>query len=387
MKVYSQNQTAQIIKEIKNGKIAVLPTDTIYGICASAFNKEAVERIYELRNRDKNKPCIVLIGKIDDLKKFGIKVDKTLKEFLKNIWPNKISVVLGCKSKKFEYLHRKTEFLAFRIPKDAFLLKLLKIAGPVIAPSANIERETPAKNIKEAQRYFGNKAIYVDGKTPKEGASTLIKIEPNFDIKILRKGAESGNKYFLMRHAEAISNTKSIISSWYPEKQSNPLTEKGKMQVASSLQGLKSSRIDLIISSPFLRTKQTSQIINNKLKIINHKSVRLIYDLRLKEIDCGVCSDKNISCYDNFAKTHIERYEKAFKNGESLRDVKIRMLEVIFEIEKKYENKNILIISHGHPLWALYGAMQGYSEEETSKHPEWNFKLAEIKKTNFLYNI
>jgi tRNA threonylcarbamoyl adenosine modification protein (Sua5/YciO/YrdC/YwlC family) len=378
MKIYSFRQIKQIAEEIKAGKIVVLPTDTIYGICCNAFNKNSVEKVYQLRNRDKNKPCIILISQINDLRKFGIKTNAQLREFLGSVWPNKISVILPCQSEQFTYLHKGTQSLALRIPQNVFLLKLLKTSGPIIAPSANVENKKPSKNVKEAYGYFGDSVMYVDDGELKNSASTLVKIELNFDIKILRPGQVSGNNYFLMRHTEAFGNVKKIISSSYPEKWRNSLTEKGKKQVAKQISKFKHLKIDLIISSPFLRTKQTAKILSAKL------AVPLIIDKRLREINCGIIDNKDVSYYDNFVKTHIERYRKKPKAGEALREVKIRMLSVIFELEKKYQNKNIIIISHGHPLWALYGAMRGYTEEATANHLNWNFKLGEIRKAKFL---
>ncbi|MEK7673933.1 MAG: Sua5/YciO/YrdC/YwlC family protein [Patescibacteria group bacterium] len=413
MKVYKINQIKQIAKEIKNGSIAVLPTDTIYGICSSALNKKSVEKVYELKKRDYNKPSIILISKIDDLKKFGIRIDKKLSELLNSIWPNRISVVLRCDNKKvendlsfsapknndendlsflspkdkpfgflaFNYLHRGVKSLAFRIPSNQFLLKLLNKTGPIIAPSANPQGKKLSNNIQEAIKYFNDAVIYIDGGKLKSSASCLISIERNFDIKILRNRAVSGNKYFLMRHGEAIANERNIISSYYPERFKNSLTKRGEQQVLKKIEQLKKYKIDLIVASPFLRTKQTAKIISEKLKI------PVIYDKRLKEINCGIFEGQDWTPYNKFAKKIIDRYKNRIPKGESLRDVKIRMLKVIFELEKKYQNKTILIVSHGHPLLVLYGAMQGYSETEVSEHKNWDFNLTDIKKAKiFNYN-
>lgn len=171
---------------LKEGVVAVMPTDTIYGICGSALNKKTVEKIYKLRKRSPKKPMIVLILKIEDLRKFGIKFSAKDKEILKKIWPGKISVIFKCKSKKFKYLHRGTKTLAFRMPKDKLLRKILEISGPLVAPSANWEGEKPARTISEAKKYFGDKAIYYNGGKIIKRPSMLIKLD-NGIIKIIRK--------------------------------------------------------------------------------------------------------------------------------------------------------------------------------------------------------
>lgn len=178
---------------LKEGVIVIMPTDTIYGICTSAFNKKSVARVYKLKRRRSNKPFIILISDVKELKNFGIKLNKKEKILLNKIWPSKISIIFNIKDKKkirkFYYLHRGTKTLAFRLPKCKWLLNILKISGPLIAPSANWEGYKPAKNIKEAKRYFGENVIYLDKKVKlSKNPSTLIKI--NKKIEILRKGAD-----------------------------------------------------------------------------------------------------------------------------------------------------------------------------------------------------
>lgn len=180
----------QLIKLLKNGKIGVIPTDTIYGMVGSALNPEAVEKIYFLRKRDKDKPFIILIYSLGDLKRFGIKLTKKQEEFLKKIWPNPISVVLPCPGERFSYLHRGTKSLAFRVPKNEKLLEILQKVGPLVAPSANHEGKKPAQIIDEAKKYFGEKIeFYVDAGTIKSEPSTIIQLNNHGLWKTLRQGS------------------------------------------------------------------------------------------------------------------------------------------------------------------------------------------------------
>lgn len=165
---------------LKEGQVAVIHTDTIYGIVGSALLPDTVERIYKLRKRDLNKPFIILISSVDDLRRFDISVDKKTKEILHELWPGPVSVVLNIPPPRWDYLHRGTKSLAFRVPKDKKLLTLLKQTGPLVAPSANPEGEKPAQSISEAKKYFGNQVDhYVDGGKINGKPSTLVKIENN----------------------------------------------------------------------------------------------------------------------------------------------------------------------------------------------------------------
>lgn len=174
---------------LAEGAIGIIPTDTIYGICTSALNKKSVEKIYKLRRRNPQKPCVILISKILDLKKFNIKLTKRQKELLQKIWPSRISVILKCNSIKFNYLHRGKKTLAFRLPKSKLVLKILEISGPLIAPSANFEGLKPAKSISEAQKYFKNKVFYLNRGKILGKPSTIIDLTQN-KIKLIRKGAD-----------------------------------------------------------------------------------------------------------------------------------------------------------------------------------------------------
>lgn len=178
----------QIIKLLKTGRVGIIPTDTIYGIVGSALIPDSVEKIYELRKRSFNKPMIILISDLNDLNQFNIKLTDTQKKFLQKNWPNPLSIVLPCKDDKFSYLHRGTNSLAFRMPKDERLLKILKQVGPLVAPSANLEGEKPAENINQAKKYFREKiSFYIDGGEIKYKPSTLLELEEN-SVKILRYG-------------------------------------------------------------------------------------------------------------------------------------------------------------------------------------------------------
>ncbi len=184
--IKSENLIAGLLA---NGSVGVLPTDTIYGLVGSALRKDTVERIYALRRRNPKKPMIVLIASTGELKHFGVAPAAPAKRVLDKVWPGKVSVILPCASKKFEYLHRGTKTLAFRVPASARLRAFLAKTGPLVAPSANIEGERPSRTIAEAKRYFGDGVeFYTHGRTS-SAPSTLINIDRKGEVTVLRQGA------------------------------------------------------------------------------------------------------------------------------------------------------------------------------------------------------
>jgi L-threonylcarbamoyladenylate synthase len=179
----------KIIELLKAGKVGVMPTDTIYGIVGSALNQGTVEEIYILRQREKDKPFIILISSLDDLKKFEVSLTKEQQAFLGKNWPNPLSVILAVNNEKFAYLHRGKNSLAFRMPKDDKLLSILKETGPLVAPSANLAGVKPAGTIEEAKKYFGDKVnFYMDEGRRKSKPSTIIQLYEDGKQIILREG-------------------------------------------------------------------------------------------------------------------------------------------------------------------------------------------------------
>ncbi len=158
----------ELVRILKEGGVVAMRTDTVYGLLASAFDQLAVERIYLLKKRRQEKPFIILISDFEMLKRFPIHLDSSVLRFLESVWPGKVSVVLPLRkdslSEEFSYLHRGGMSLAFRIPRDKYLQKLISITGPLVAPSANPEGMPPAHSIEEAIKYFGEQiSFYEDG--------------------------------------------------------------------------------------------------------------------------------------------------------------------------------------------------------------------------------
>ncbi len=175
-----------IVKILKSGGIGVYPTDTLYGIVSSALSRTAVERIYRLKGRDENKPFIILISDIKDLRMFGVSVTKEQQKILDSLWPGPVSIIF--QTTKMPYLHRGQNSLAFRMPKSKKVLGFLKKTGPLVAPSANPQGLQPAQTIADAKRYFSHDVdFYVAGGRKQGKASRVVRLEKNGTIVVLRK--------------------------------------------------------------------------------------------------------------------------------------------------------------------------------------------------------
>jgi len=174
-------------------------------------------------------------------------------------------------------------------------------------------------------------------------------------VETLKKySKKSGNRYFVLRHGEAEKNVKNIINT--ANKNPSPLTERGRVRAHAAGKDLRKNKIDLIFASPLLRTQETAKIVAGELDIPEGK---IIADSRLIEIQAGELNDKPEEEYRNFFQDEEEHFSKAPKGGENLVEVKRRMGDFIYEIERKYKEKNILIVSHEDPIWMLEAAGEG----------------------------
>lgn len=163
------------VAALRDGGVAVAPTDTVYGLVAPSSNETAVERVYELKDRDTRKPLITLLSSPEEMTTFG--VGPTWIERARAYWPGPTTVVVPCNSRRWRYLHRGTQSLAFRVPDDPLLQELLAQTGPLVAPSANPEGLPPAETVEEAEEYFGAGVdAYMDGGVRDGAPSKIIKL-------------------------------------------------------------------------------------------------------------------------------------------------------------------------------------------------------------------
>ncbi len=186
-----------IVDVLKGGGVVVMPTDTIYGMVTKALDSVSVERIYQIRKRAPEKPCIVLIGDIQELQNFSIHLSDEQKTKLQEYWnvdqnsteqKRPTSIIFDCSEERFAYLHRGTQSLAFRLPAQSELRELLLQTGPLIAPSANTEKFPASENIDDAKSYFGDDVdLYIDGGPIVSQASQVIKLHKDGSINILRE--------------------------------------------------------------------------------------------------------------------------------------------------------------------------------------------------------
>ena len=176
---------------------------------------------------------------------------------------------------------------------------------------------------------------------------------------------KSGNKYYVMRHGNTESNMRGVVS--FKKQKDDHLTIEGRKQVIATANYLKDKGIDLIVTSPFTRTKETTEIVRDVFGLTNDQ---IVEDDRIHELDPGDYDGKSWEEYHEHVKnTGPDWFERKIANGESYADVKRRTAEALYELEEKYKDKKILIVTHGAPAWLFYVNSGLFEPDDKEYHP------------------
>jgi L-threonylcarbamoyladenylate synthase len=187
-----QDKLVLIIDFLKQGKVILFPTDTVYGFLTDATNRKGVEKIFKIKKRLKTKPISLFVRDLKMAKKFAT-INNEQEKILKKIWTGekRLTAVLKRKNIKEKLYGVKKDTIAIRVPNYKPLnLLLKKIDFPLAQTSANISGEPTSGKIKEIIKEFKNKKnrpdLIVDaGNLPRNKPSTIINLT-TLPPKILR---------------------------------------------------------------------------------------------------------------------------------------------------------------------------------------------------------
>lgn len=190
MVTYTSLSDPHVASLLRAGKVAVIPTDTVYGIVCRAADQAAVARLYALKSRDHN-PGPVIAANVEQLVELGLK--RRYVSAVAHLWPAALSIEIP---HSLSYLNQDTGRSAFRVVADEAVAKLLEQTGPLLTSSANQPGLPPANNLAEAIAYFGDRVdFYVDGgDTSGRPPSTLIRVVDD-TIEVVRQGSVKINEY------------------------------------------------------------------------------------------------------------------------------------------------------------------------------------------------
>ncbi|HWL01619.1 MAG TPA: L-threonylcarbamoyladenylate synthase [Microbacteriaceae bacterium] len=177
---------------IGRGELVVLPTDTVYGIAADAFNAEAVLALVTAKGRTPASPPPVLIGNLPALDALAEEVHDEVRALATRFWPGALTIIVPARASLDLDLGETRGSVALRMPDDPVALELLRETGPLAVSSANRTGEPPAATAAEAQAALGEAvAVILDGGERGGVASTIVDATavPDGPLRIVRAGA------------------------------------------------------------------------------------------------------------------------------------------------------------------------------------------------------
>ena len=179
-----------IINTLKDGKLVIMPTDTIYGIIGDATNEDVINKVYEVKERPHDKPLLILVSNFTMLHELVTEIPKETEKMIKKFWPGPLTILFKKSSKVSDSLTANSSLVAIRMPNDKRLLNIMNhLNRPLISTSANISSHDAITNPNQLEEKMKEKIdLIVDEGTVNNEASTLITIV-NGKIEILREGS------------------------------------------------------------------------------------------------------------------------------------------------------------------------------------------------------
>lgn len=189
-KILTQESVADAARIIKNGGLVVMPTETVYGLGADAFNKQAVANIFRAKGRPMDNPLIVHIGSIQDLKKVAAEIPEKAIKLAKAFWPGPLTMVLPKAECVPDEVSAGLDTVAVRYPSHPLAETLILLSGTLIAaPSANLSGSPSPTELKHViDDMNGRVDAILDGGSCEVGLeSTVISLDGDVP-RLLRPG-------------------------------------------------------------------------------------------------------------------------------------------------------------------------------------------------------
>ena len=175
-------------RAIKRGEIVGVPTDTVYGLAVDLYDEAALERLYDLKGRDDDKPIAILVASLEQGLVLGAMSDRAL-ELADRYWPGAATLVVPRLDTAPQWLgDREKRTVGLRCPDHPVALSLLELTGPLAVTSANRSDAEPVTTAQEAEAVFKDAVLtYLPGDAGGGDPSTLIDLTQPAEV-VLRRG-------------------------------------------------------------------------------------------------------------------------------------------------------------------------------------------------------
>jgi tRNA threonylcarbamoyl adenosine modification protein (Sua5/YciO/YrdC/YwlC family) len=199
---------ASAISALKGGRLVVMPTDTVYGIAADAFDRDAVGSLLAAKGRGRDMPVGVLVGSWTTIDGLVFSVPQAARELIRAFWPGALSLVVRQAPSLQWDLGDANGSVMLRMPLHPVAIELLREVGPMAVSSANISGRPAAVTAAQAHEQLGDLVeVYLDGgPAERQAASTIVDLTGQ-QPRILREGPISADDIARVLGVEAAALT------------------------------------------------------------------------------------------------------------------------------------------------------------------------------------
>lgn len=176
---------------LESGGAVVLPTETVYGLFAQALNEEAVNRVYQLKQRPRDKAMNLNVSNLNDIYFFSQNPPFFLEKLYNRFMPGPLTIILKANKNVPFWINSGLDTVGFRLPNHEKTLRLITETGPLIGPSANVSGQESGKKFSDIQAQFSVDLPGIEDDQALTGIDSTILDLSGQKARILRQGAIS----------------------------------------------------------------------------------------------------------------------------------------------------------------------------------------------------
>ncbi|WNO77438.1 L-threonylcarbamoyladenylate synthase [Streptococcus suis] len=176
---------------LENGGAVILPTETVYGLFAQALNEDAVNHVYQLKQRPRDKAMNLNVSNLNDIYFFSQNPPHYLEKLYNSFMPGPLTIILKANKKVPFWVNSGLDTVGFRLPKHEKTLRLITETGPLIGPSANVSGQESGKEFTKLLSQFSEKLEGIADDKALTGIDSTILDLSGQKARILRQGAIS----------------------------------------------------------------------------------------------------------------------------------------------------------------------------------------------------
>ena len=189
--IVAESELNEIKEILDNDGVIIFPTDTVYGIACNCFSEKAIKKVFDIKKRPENKPINVLSNNLDKIKLVSKNISEKEEFLINKYMPGALTIILDKNEKVSDILTAGLDTIGVRIPKNNISLRILEnVSYPLATTSANISGDSAGIKITDFLKEFDGvvDAIIDGGETDLKVASTIVRVESDNKLKIIREG-------------------------------------------------------------------------------------------------------------------------------------------------------------------------------------------------------